>query len=58
MPFSGMLHRVALVSTDGSEECGAFIIRVKRISELGTLAVTNNRRSLHRNVSSYKNHMV
>jgi hypothetical protein len=31
-----MLHLVALVRTDVSEELSAFIIRVTRISELGT----------------------
>jgi hypothetical protein len=36
-PF-GMLHRVALVRTDASEERCASIIRVTRIGELGTLA--------------------
>jgi hypothetical protein len=42
MPSSGMLHRVALVRTDVSEECSVFIIRVTRIDELGaTLAVTS-----------------
>jgi hypothetical protein len=35
-----MLHRVAFVRTDVSEEISASIIRVTRISELGTLAVT------------------
>jgi hypothetical protein len=35
-----MLHRVALVRTDVSEECIASIIRVTRIGWLGTLAVT------------------
>jgi hypothetical protein len=44
-----MLHRVALVRTDVSEELSASIIRVARIGELGTtLAVTNNRRTLRR----------
>jgi hypothetical protein len=39
-----MLRRVVLVRTDVSEECSASIIRVIRISELGTtLAVTSNR---------------
>jgi hypothetical protein len=33
--FSGMLHRVALVRTDVSEELSASFIRVTRISELG-----------------------
>jgi hypothetical protein len=38
-----MLHRVALVRTDFSEERIAFIIRVTRMGELGTtLAVINN----------------
>jgi hypothetical protein len=42
-----MLCRVALVRTNVSEECRAYIIRVTRIGELGTtLAVTNNRRTL------------
>jgi hypothetical protein len=35
MVSSGMLRRVALVRTDGSEECRAFFIRVT-IAELGT----------------------
>jgi hypothetical protein len=47
----GMLHRVALLRTDVSEELIASIIRVKRIGDLGkTLAVTNNRRTLRRNI--------
>jgi hypothetical protein len=37
---SGTLRRVALVRTDVSEELSASIIRVTRIGELGTLAVT------------------
>jgi hypothetical protein len=51
MTSSGMLRRVALVTTDVSEEFGASIIRVTRISELGTLAVTSNRCTLRRNSS-------
>jgi hypothetical protein len=43
-----MLRRVALVRTDVSEELTASIIRVTRIGELGTLAVTSNRRTLRR----------
>jgi hypothetical protein len=44
MASSGMLRHVAFVRTDISEELGASIIRVIRISELGTiLAVTSNR---------------
>jgi hypothetical protein len=46
MPSSGMLHRVTLVRTDVSEEHIASIIRVKRIEEVGTLAVTSNRITL------------
>jgi hypothetical protein len=41
MASSGMLRRVALVRNDVSEELSASIIRVRRISELGTLAVTS-----------------
>jgi hypothetical protein len=49
MPSFGVLHRVALVRTDVSEECSASIIKVIRICELGTtLAVTSNRRTLPR----------
>jgi hypothetical protein len=48
MASSGMLRRVALVRTDVSEELSASIIRVTRISELGTtLAVTSNRHTKH-----------
>jgi hypothetical protein len=48
MVFSGMLHRVALVRTDVSEELSASFIRVT-ICELGTtLAVTSNRRRVRR----------
>jgi hypothetical protein len=51
MVSSGMLRRVALVSTDVSEELSASFIRVTRIGELGTmLAVTSNRRTLRRNI--------
>jgi hypothetical protein len=48
MVFSGMLRRVALVRTDVSEERSASFNRVTRIGELGTLAVTSNRRTLRR----------
>jgi hypothetical protein len=53
MASSGMLRRVALVTTDVSEELSAPIIRATRIGELGTtLAVTSNRRTLQRNTIS------
>jgi hypothetical protein len=49
MVSSGLLRRVALVRTDVMEEPSASFIRVTRIGELGTtLAVTSNRRSVHR----------
>jgi hypothetical protein len=41
----GMLRHVALVKTDVTEGRGASIIRVTRIGELETLAVTSNRRT-------------
>jgi hypothetical protein len=46
MASSGMLRRVAHVRTNDSEELSASIIRVTRIGELGTLAVTSNRHIL------------
>jgi hypothetical protein len=49
MASSGMLRRVTLVRTDVSEELSASIIRVRRIGELETLAVTSNRCTLRRN---------
>jgi hypothetical protein len=42
MPSSGALRRVAVIRTDVSEERIASI-RVTRVDELGTLAVTSNR---------------
>jgi hypothetical protein len=41
-----MLRRVAVLGTDDSEERSASIISVTRLIELGTLAVTSNRRNL------------
>jgi hypothetical protein len=44
---SGMLHRVALVRSDVSDDLSVSIIRVTRIGELGTtVAVTSNRQQL------------
>jgi hypothetical protein len=42
----GMLSRVALTRTDVSEERSASVIRVTKIEDLGTFALTSNRRSL------------
>jgi hypothetical protein len=57
MVSSGMLRRVTLVRTDFSVEPSASFIRVTRIGELGTThAATSNRRTLRRNVGSYKSH--
>jgi hypothetical protein len=42
-----MLRRVALLRTDVPEELSASIIKVAIIGELGTSAVTSNRRTLH-----------
>jgi hypothetical protein len=68
MPSSGMSRHVDLVRTDVSEELSACIIRVRRIGELGTLAVTSNcidscrpvdgGDKLLRHVGSYKSHMA
>jgi hypothetical protein len=46
MASSGMLHSVALVRTDVSEELRASIIRVTRIGELGTTLAISARRLL------------
>jgi hypothetical protein len=52
MVFSGMLHRVALVRTDVSEELSASFIRATTIGEIGTtLAVSSNRRTLRASAS-------
>jgi hypothetical protein len=49
-----MLRHLALVRTDVSEELSSSIMRVTRISELGTaLAVTNNRHTQRASVASY-----
>jgi hypothetical protein len=50
-PSPGMFGRVAVVRTDVSEEGTTSVIRVTRISELGTtLAVTSNRNTQRRNI--------
>jgi hypothetical protein len=48
-----MLCRVALVTTDVSEELSASFIRVTRIGELGTVLAT-----LHAAVASYAQHLL
>jgi hypothetical protein len=50
MASSGMLRRVVLVRSDVTGELSSSIIRVTRIGELGTLAVTSNRNTLRSNV--------
>jgi hypothetical protein len=53
MASSGMLRHVALVRIDVPEELSASFIRATRIGELGTtLAVTSNRRTLRRNITT------
>jgi hypothetical protein len=47
-----MLRRVALARTGVSEEFSASIIGVTRIGELGTLAVTSNRRTTRASVGT------
>jgi hypothetical protein len=54
MASSRMLHRVTLVRTNVSEELSASVISITRIGELGTLAVTSNRRTMQgASVASY-----
>jgi hypothetical protein len=53
MASSGKLRRVALVRTYVLEELSASIIRVTRIGELGTLAVTSHRHTLRASVAGY-----
>jgi hypothetical protein len=53
-----MLGRMALVRTDVSEELSNSIIRVTRIGEIGTLAITINRRTLQRNAKKYKKYNI
>jgi hypothetical protein len=49
MPSCGMLRRVPLVWTDVLVKHRASIIRVTRIGDLETIAVTSNRRTLRKN---------
>jgi hypothetical protein len=52
MASSGMLHSVALVRTDVSEELSASFIRVTRIGELGTTPpLTTTRRTMKINMT-------
>jgi hypothetical protein len=58
MVSSGLLHRVALVRTDVSEEPGASFIRVAKIGALETTqAATSNRRTLRRNTKNLKSYI-
>jgi hypothetical protein len=53
MASSRILRRVVLVRTDVSEELSASIIKVARISDLGTtVAVTSHRSTPRRNTQS------
>jgi hypothetical protein len=52
MASSGMLRRVALVRTEVSEELTAYIFRVTRSGELGTLADVSNLRTQRASVAS------
>jgi hypothetical protein len=55
----GMLHRVALVRTDVSEELSASFIRVIGIGELeAMLAVTSNQHTLRRNTRNVRRLLV
>jgi hypothetical protein len=60
MSYSEMLRRVPVVRTDVSEEFSASFIKVTRIGELGTLAVScypdDGGVKVLRNVGSYKSH--
>jgi hypothetical protein len=49
MAPSWMIRSVALVTTDVSEEISSSFIRLTRIGELGTFAVTSNGHTLRRN---------
>jgi hypothetical protein len=42
MLSSGMLHSVALLRTDLSDDLSASVIRMTRINELGTVLVVKN----------------
>jgi hypothetical protein len=56
-----MLRRVALVRTDVSEEPSASMIKVTRIGEPGTLAVTTNGRTVRvtsHKTAFFRNHTV
>jgi hypothetical protein len=54
MASPGMSRRVALVTTDVSEELSASFIRVTRIGELGTMVAVTSNRSTCKSVASYR----
>jgi hypothetical protein len=53
-----MVRRVALVRSEVSVELSASVIRVTRIGELGTLAVTSNRKAQRASIPSSPIHVV
>jgi hypothetical protein len=57
-PSYGLLRHVALVRTHVLQECSVSIIRVTRIGEIRTLAITSNRCMLWRNTILHSMHRL